>query len=151
MSSSKGYQTAAAALRALADAVDQMEAPISMESADVPRYYTRSTAPIEARAWDLAVRVLSTFKPGREKMILSSDLHAWIESFVVVPKSSTASGEVVDDDAPIDYSYFAASVRRQRQRGSVKCQRCGREYVATAGGKPIAHKCVSSKDGRVRT
>jgi hypothetical protein len=125
-----------------------MEAPISMESADVPRYYTRSTAPIEARAWDRAVRAVTTFKPGREKMILRSDLHAWIESFVVVSNKSTASDEVVDDDAPIDFSYFAASVRRRQQRGSAKCQRCGRAFVATVSGKPFAHKCVSSKDGR---
>jgi hypothetical protein len=148
MSSSKGYQAVAAALRALADAIELTETPIPREPSDVPRYYTRSTAPIEARAWDRAVRALSTFKPGREKMILSSDLHAWIESFVPASKKSATTDGVPVDDAPIDYSEFAASVRAQRQRGSVKCQRCGREFVATVRGKPFGHRCVSSKVGR---
>jgi hypothetical protein len=148
MSSSKGFQAVASALRALADAIEQTETPAPDQSTDVPRYYTRSTAPLEARAWDRAVRALPTFRPGREKMILRSDLHAWIESFVAVPKTSVATDELgEDDDAPISFSEFAASVRRRRQRGSVKCRRCGREFAATVQGNPFAHKCVS-KEGR---
>jgi endogenous inhibitor of DNA gyrase (YacG/DUF329 family) len=81
-------------------------------------------------------------------MILRSDLHAWIESFVAVPKKAPAPDEPADDDdAPISFSEFKASVLRRQQRGSVKCERCGREFVATAGGKPFPHKCVS-KEGR---
>jgi hypothetical protein len=116
-------------------------------SADIPRYYTRSTAPIEARAWDRAVRALPTFKPGREKMILRSDLHAWIETFVVVSEKSARIDGPGDDDAPIDYSYFVAGARRQQQRGTAKCERCGRVFAATVRGKPFGHRCVVPKEG----
>jgi hypothetical protein len=141
---SKGYEAIAAALRALADAVGSMGAPSpSSEASDVPRYYTRSTAPIEARAWDRAVRALPAFRPGREKMILRSDLHAWIESFVAAPKKVAATRVMEGDDTPIDYEEFASRARRQRSRRLVKCQRCSRDFLATVRGKPFGHKCLA--------
>jgi hypothetical protein len=67
-----------------------------------PRYYTAGTAPIERRAWNRAVREIPVFKPGRELLVRSDDLHAWIER----------QGRVLRDETdPLSYEAFAASVR----------------------------------------
>ena len=54
----------------------------------------------------------------------------------------------LDDDTPVHFSYFAASVRRRQRLGYVKCEQCGREFAETVPGKPYAHKCISPKDRR---
>ena len=114
----------ATALRTQADLLEQLAEAAALSVSARPaeredvRYYTRSTAPIEARAWDRAVREIAVYRPGRELMVLASDLHAWIEAHPLArsskPTADEAHGSVEEADDAIDFEEFKRTALRRR-------------------------------------
>lgn len=84
------------------------------------RYYKRSDAPVEARAWDRAVAELApegkVFKPGREKLIRCDHLHAWIEKHAVSKATEQVSKVPDATSGAVPYSEFQAKLLRRVAR-----------------------------------
>lgn len=105
--------TADALASALAGPIAELLAARVAELVARPRYYTATTAPIERRAWNRAVKEIPAFKPGRELLVRAEDLHAWIEKHSAHAPDAPPTADTAID--PLSYDSFAAGVRNRRR------------------------------------
>lgn len=104
-------KAAIGALRAALELLESESAPPAPSGTAV-RYYTRRTAPIEARAWDRMVLSgeVPVYRPGRELLVICNDLHAWIEAHPV----ERGKPEPSDNTTAIDFASFKRTALRAR-------------------------------------
>jgi hypothetical protein len=103
------------AATALLDAAVAPAAPVAKDG--TPRYLTRKSwmdLGGERRVFDRAIASceVRAFRPGRELMVLATELFAWVEKHVEAP----ARVAEVDDGEVVAYERFAAGVRARRAR-----------------------------------